>query len=120
MVTSKTDGLPFCQDLRFSILPRKVKSRLKLYRMRSFLGILFFFVLRMATPAFSVENNSTLVNSDQHSALDYGDALVYGLVDSCRTNQFRIELSNDYDGEILVKTMDGQLLHMVNLMRRMK
>lgn len=36
--------------------------------------------------------------------------LVYGLVDSCRTNQFRIELSNDYDGEILVKTMDGQLI----------
>jgi hypothetical protein len=49
--------------------------------MRSFLGILFFFVLGMATPAFSVENNSTLVNSDQHSALDYGDALVYGLVE---------------------------------------
>jgi|TARA_B100000902_G_scaffold39931_1_gene47484 hypothetical protein len=36
--------------------------------------------------------------------------LVYGLVDSCRTNQFRIELSNDYDGEILVKTMDGRLI----------
>jgi len=36
--------------------------------------------------------------------------LVYGLVDSCRTNQFRIELSNDYDGEILVKTMDGKLI----------
>jgi len=34
--------------------------------------------------------------------------IVYGLVDSCKTNQFRIELSNDYDGEILVKTMDGR------------
>ena len=29
--------------------------------------------------------------------------IVYGLVDSCKTNQFRIELSNGYDGEILVK-----------------
>ena len=34
--------------------------------------------------------------------------LVYEIVDSCSTNQFRIELSNDYDGEILVKTMDGK------------
>ena len=34
--------------------------------------------------------------------------LVYEIVDSCSTNQFRIELSNDYDGEILVKTMDGR------------
>tara|TARA_B100000683_G_scaffold79853_3_gene78783 strand:- start:204 stop:1286 length:1083 start_codon:yes stop_codon:yes gene_type:complete len=36
--------------------------------------------------------------------------IVYGLVDACKTNQFRIELSNDYDGEILVKTMDGRLI----------
>lgn len=36
--------------------------------------------------------------------------IVYEIVDSCKTNQFRIELSNDYDGEILVKTMDGQLI----------
>jgi hypothetical protein len=34
--------------------------------------------------------------------------LVYEIVDSCSTNQFRIELSNDYDGEILVKTLDGR------------
>ena len=34
--------------------------------------------------------------------------LVYELVDSCLTSQFRIELSNDYDGEILVKTLDGR------------
>ena len=49
--------------------------------MQSFLGILFFIVFGMATPVFGVENNSTLVNPDQHSALDYGDALVYGLVE---------------------------------------
>jgi hypothetical protein len=36
--------------------------------------------------------------------------IVYGLMDACKTNQFRIELSNDYDGEILVKTMDGRLI----------
>lgn len=36
--------------------------------------------------------------------------LVYEIVDSCSTSQFRIELSNDYDGEILVKSMDGQLI----------
>jgi len=36
--------------------------------------------------------------------------IVYEIVDSCNTNQFRIELSNGYDGEILVKTMDGQLI----------
>jgi hypothetical protein len=36
--------------------------------------------------------------------------LIYEIVDSCSTNQFRIELSNDYDGEILVKTMDGRLI----------
>jgi len=36
--------------------------------------------------------------------------IVYEIVDSCATNQFRIELSNGYDGEILVKTMDGRLI----------
>jgi hypothetical protein len=41
--------------------------------------------------------------------IPYG-IIVYGLVDACKTNQFRIELSNGYDGEILVKTMDGRLI----------
>ena len=49
--------------------------------MQSFLGILFFILFGMATLVFGGENNSTLVNPDQHSALDYGDALVYGLVE---------------------------------------
>jgi undecaprenyl-diphosphatase len=73
--------LPYFQDFRFSILPRQVKSRLKLYRMRCFLGIFFFSVIGIVTPAFGAENNSTSANLDQHLALDYADAMVYGLVE---------------------------------------
>ncbi len=49
--------------------------------MRSFVGILFFIAIGITISVFGDENNSTTVNPELDLALDYGDALIYGLVE---------------------------------------